>query len=76
MHAPYVCGFEWSDMVPGCMVYTECAETAAVHMAPAMLALLGHHFGTGDIFFKTHYKKLVTHVESHVSAASLLESRE
>ena len=29
-HAPYVCGFAWSDMVHGCMVYTECAETAAV----------------------------------------------
>ena len=29
-HAPYVCGFAWSDMVHGCMVYTECAEMAAV----------------------------------------------
>ena len=25
-----VCGFAWSDMVHGCMVYTERAETAAV----------------------------------------------
>ena len=25
----YVCDFAWSDMVHGCMVYTECAETAA-----------------------------------------------
>ena len=23
-HAHYVCGFAWSDMVYGCMVYTEC----------------------------------------------------
>ena len=23
MHAPYVCGFAWTDMVHGCMVYTE-----------------------------------------------------
>ena len=30
MHAPYVCGFAWSGMVHGCMVYTERAETAAV----------------------------------------------
>ena len=28
-HAPYVCGFAWSDMVHGCMVYTERAEMAA-----------------------------------------------
>ena len=30
-----------------------------------------HHFGG---YSKTRYRKLVTHVESHVSAASLLES--
>jgi len=30
MHTPYVCGFAWSDMVHGCMVYTERAEMAAV----------------------------------------------
>ena len=29
-HAPYVCGFAWSDMVHGCVVYTERTETAAV----------------------------------------------
>ena len=29
-HTPYVCGFAWSDMVRGCMVYTERAEMAAV----------------------------------------------
>ena len=29
-HTPYVCGFAWSDMVHGCMVYTERAEMAAV----------------------------------------------
>ena len=26
----YVCGFVWSHMVHGCVVYTERAETAAV----------------------------------------------
>ena len=30
MHAPYVCGFAWSAIVHGCMVYTEHAEMAAV----------------------------------------------
>ena len=29
-HTPYLCGFARSDMVNGCMVYTERAETAAV----------------------------------------------
>ena len=29
-HAPYVCGLARSDMVYGCMVYTERAEMAAV----------------------------------------------
>ena len=29
-HTPYVCGFALSDMVHGCMVYTEHAEMAAV----------------------------------------------
>ena len=29
-HTPYVCGFAWSDMVHGCMVYTEHAEMPAV----------------------------------------------
>ena len=29
-HAPYVCGFARNNMVHGCMVYTERAETAAV----------------------------------------------
>ena len=30
MLTPYVCGFAWSGMVHGCMVYTECAKMAAV----------------------------------------------
>ena len=28
-HTPYVCGFAWNDIVHGCMVYTERAETAS-----------------------------------------------
>ena len=30
MQAPYVYGFAGSDMVHGCMVYTEYVDTAAV----------------------------------------------
>ena len=29
-HTPYACGSACSDMVHGCIVYTECAEMAAV----------------------------------------------
>ena len=43
------------------------------HVAPAMLALYIYHFGG---YLKMCYKKLVTDVESHASAVSLLESRE
>ncbi len=38
-----------------------------------MPALQVHHFGG---YSKTHYKKLVTQVESHASAVTLLESGE
>ena len=39
-HTPYVCGFAWSDMVHGCMVYTELAPRwLQFHVAPAMPAL-------------------------------------
>ena len=43
------------------------------HVAPAMPALLVHHFGG---YSKTCYKKLATHLESHASTVSLLESGE
>jgi len=29
-HTLYVCGFAWSDIVHGCMEYTECVNMAAV----------------------------------------------
>ena len=45
-YTPYVCGFAWSDMVYGCMVYTElAARRLQFHVAPAMPALEVHHFG-------------------------------
>ena len=43
------------------------------HVAPAMSVLLLRHCGG---YSKMCYEKLVTHVESHASAVSLLESRE
>ena len=45
MYAPYVSGFAWSDMVHGCMVFTELApRRQQFHVAPAMPALSVHHF--------------------------------
>ena len=44
-----------------------------LQVAPAMSALYAHHFGG---YSKMRYKKLFTHVESHASAVTLLESRE
>ena len=60
-------------MVHGCMVYRERAEMAAVSCGTSHASAV-HHFG--GYFKKTRYKKLVTHVESHASALSLLESGE
>ena len=61
-------------LVHGCMLYTERAKMAAVSCgtshASAVSTLL---WWTGS---KMHYKKLFTHVESHASAVSLLESGE
>ena len=67
-------------MVHGCMVYTEIApRRQQFHVAPAMPAL--KYATSVDIKKKkkkkkTRYKKLVTHVESHASAVSLLKRAE
>ena len=53
------------------MVYTELARgQLQFHMAPAMPVL---NYTTLVDIQKTLYKKLVTHVESHASAVSLLK---
>ena len=36
-HAPYIYGFAWSDMMHGCMVYTERAEMAAVSCGTSLI---------------------------------------
>ena len=54
------------------MVYTERAEMAAVSCGTSHASAVSiHYFGR---YSKQHYKKLVTHVESHASAVNLLES--
>ena len=56
------------------MLYTELApRRQQFHVAPAMPAL--KHTTSVNIQ-KTRYKKLVTHVESHASAVSLLKRSE
>ena len=57
----------------GCMVYTEGAETAAVLCGTSHASAYVHHSGG---YSKMRYKELFTHVESHASAVSLLESGE
>ena len=57
-------------MVHGCMVYTEHSEMAAVSCGKRC------KYTTSMDTKKTRYKKLFTHVESHASAVSLLESGE
>ena len=68
MHLTYVALHE----VTWCMVvwYTERAETAAVSCDTS------HASAASTPLIETHYKKLFTHVESHASALSLLESGE
>ena len=61
-------------MVRGCMVSTELVlRRQQFHVAPAMPAL---KYTTLLDIQKMHYKKLVTHVKSHVSAVSLLKRAE
>ena len=67
-------GFAWSDMVHGCKVYTECAEMAAVSCGTSHASAVSTPLRW--IFKKRAIKKLFTHVESHASAVSLLESGE
>ena len=74
MHAPIICGFAWSDMVHGSMVYTERAEMAAVSCGTSHASAVSTPLRW--MFKKRAVKKLVTHVESHASAVSLLESGE
>ena len=70
-------------MVHGCMVDTELApRRLQFHVAPAMPALEVHHFGIFYFFLffilfkKRAIKKLVSHVEPHASAMSLLKRAE
>ena len=53
------------------MVYTECTKMAAVSCGTSHVSV---HYFSG--YSKMHYKKLVTHLESHAMAVSLLESGE
>ena len=60
-------------MVHGCMVYTERAEMAAVSCGTSHASAVSTPLRW---ILETRYENLVTHVESHASAVSLLESGE
>ena len=60
--------------VHGCMVYTERAEMAAVSCGTSHASAVSTPLRW--LFKKRAIKKLFTHVESHASAVSLLESGE
>ena len=62
-------------MVHGCMVYTEHTEMAAVSCGTSHASAVSTPLRYSG-YSKMRYKELVTHVESHVSTVSLLESRE
>ena len=61
-------------MVHGCMVYTKRAETAAVSCGTSHAGDVSTPLGW--IFKNIAIQKLVTHVESHASAVSLLGTGE
>ena len=61
-------------MVPGCMVYTERAEMAAVSCGTSHASAVSTQLQW--ILKKCAIKKLFVHDKSHASAVSLLKSRE
>ena len=58
------------------MVYTERAETAAVSRGTSHVSAVRTPLRWLKEKEKTRYKKLVTHVDSHVRTVSLRESGE
>ena len=80
-HTPYVCGFAWSGMVYGCMVYTvgTCTETEAVscHSGTSHAGQRCKYCDTTSMDIqqtRTRYKKLVTHAQVFI-VQELCESR-
>ena len=62
--------------VTGCMVYTERAEMAAVSCGTSHASAVSTPLRWILKLKKKRYKKIFTHVESHASAVSLLDSGE
>ena len=68
--------FAWSEMVHGCMAYTERAETATASSCTshASAVNLYHVGGYSTKQQQNNYKRLVTYVESHPSLIGHLAS--
>ena len=62
-------GFAWSDMVHGCMVYTERTKMAAVSCGTSHVSVVSKPIQWIYIL-KMHYKKLVSVVEVYARAVS------
>ena len=75
MHLTYVALHEVTRYMC-CMVYTERAETAAVSCTWHQPCQRCKYTASVDIQKHAIIIRLVTHVESHASAVSLLESGE
>ena len=61
------------NMVHDCMVFTECTKMALVSCGTSHVSTVSTPL---QWILKTRYRKLVTHVESHANAVSLLKREE
>ena len=70
-HAPYVCGFAWSDtnLVHGCIRRT-CTKIAAVSHGTSQIALLVHHFGANS------YERIPSLIQNHMQKQCSESARE
>ena len=60
-------------LITFCMVFTECTKMALVSCGTSHVSTVSTPL---QWIFKTRYRKLVTHVESHANAVSLLKREE
>ena len=77
-HTPHVCVSAWCDLSWYMVVWfiQNAPRRQQFHAAPAMSKPNSAVSTPLGWMFKTRYKKLVTHIESHASAVSLLQSGE
>ena len=67
VHGLWASDGKWCEMVHGCMVYTEHTKTAAVSHDTSHITTKQHCKYITLVDIKMCYKKLVTHLESHMT---------